>query len=123
MKNLILLILLISSYQSFSQIKLNSDNTVTIPVDIYRIIRDKFYVCDTAIANRDEKISIQDSVIVQQNQKIESFKLTIIKKDSTIVLLKEELFKPDSKDKKPVINIPTLTAGLIGLILGILLVR
>jgi hypothetical protein len=121
-----ILILLIFSFQSFSQDSTKVkrvEGGVFMPLDTYRGVRYKFYLCDTALANRDEKIFLQDSLYKAQGEKLKISEDLVAKKDTTISQLNKQLTTPKLKVSSPVVNVATLTSAFIGLIIGILLVR
>lgn len=59
-------------------------NRVIIPTQLYRDLREKFYICDTALAIKDERIRDKDSLISVQTLKIQSLEREITQKDTTI---------------------------------------
>ena len=93
---------------------------VKMDLGSYSKIREKVYLCDTIIMQKDSIIDLQYSIIDKKDLQLESLKMLIISKDTTIKQLREIKL---SETKKEFISKKEVIFGLIGLLLGILVMK
>jgi hypothetical protein len=95
---------------------------VSMPLQLYRDVRNKCLTCDTLIDNYDSILLKKDSIIVEYEKKEVEYNKIITSKDTTIQSLKFEVKElANSKECKFYQKKETWIIALISFALGVVL--